>query len=69
MVTIKRKAKGTSHNPLLDEVLDEAKKEQVIPLHVQLPQSLMKKLRVYAAENEKSLRDVTIEALEKTLEK
>jgi len=65
MATIKRKQQGTSHNPQLAEVLDAAKKEKVIPLHVQLPESLMKRLRQYALDNDKSLRDVVTEMLEK----
>lgn len=65
MATIKRKQQGTSHNPQLAEVLDEATKEKLIPLHVQLPDSLMKRLRQYALDNEKSLRDVIIDLLEK----
>ena len=65
MSTIKRKAQGTSHNPMLAAVLDEAKKESVIPLHVQLPESLMKRLRQYALDEDKSLRDVIVEMLEK----
>lgn len=65
MATIKRKSKGASHNPALDEVLAEAQKEKVIPLHVQLPESLMKRLRIYAVQQDKSLREVIIELLEK----
>jgi hypothetical protein len=65
MVTLKRKPQGASHNPQFAEVLDQAKKEKAIPLHVQLPESLMKRLRLYAVENNKSLRDVIIDMLEK----
>lgn len=65
MATIKRKPKGASHNPAIDEVMAEAKKEKVIPLHVQLPESLMKRLRMYAVQQDKSLREVIIEVLEK----
>ena len=65
MTTIKRKPKGASHNPALSDVLAEAQKEKVIPLHVQLPESLMKRLRLYAVQQDKSLREVIIEVLEK----
>lgn len=61
---IKRKTKGESHNPQLAEVLDDAKKEKEIPLHVVLPESLMKRLRLYAVDKDKSLRAVIIEMLE-----
>lgn len=65
MATIKRRQQGTSHNPQLAEVIAAAKQEKVIPLHVQLPESLMKRLRQYALDNDKSLRDVITELLEK----
>jgi hypothetical protein len=61
---IKRKTKGESHNPQLAEVLDDAKKEKEIPLHVVLPESLMKRLRLYAVNKDKSLRAVIMEMLE-----
>lgn len=64
---IKRKPKGESHNPQLAEVLDDAKKEKEIPLHVVLPESLMKRLRLYAVNEDKSLRAVIIEMLEKNI--
>lgn len=64
MTTIKRKPQGTSHNPALSDVMAEAQKEKVIPLHVQLPESLMKRLRLYAVQQDKSLREVIIEMLE-----
>jgi vacuolar-type H+-ATPase subunit F/Vma7 len=67
MATIKRKAKGASHNPALSDVLAEAQKEKVIPLHVQLPESLMKKLRLFAVQNDKSLREVVMRAIEKEM--
>jgi predicted HicB family RNase H-like nuclease len=63
MVTLSKKKSGTN-NQDLQNVLNEAKKEAVTPLHVQLPESLMKRLRIYAVEQDKSLRDVVIEALE-----
>lgn len=65
MVTLSRKKSGASHNPELADVLDEAKKEKVIPLHVQLPESLMKRLKIYAAEHGKTLREIIIESIEK----
>lgn len=68
MATIKRKAKGASHNPALSDVLAEAQKEKVIPLHVQLPESLMKQLRLFAVQNDKSLREVVMQAIEKEIE-
>jgi len=61
---IKRKTKGESHNPQLAEVLDDAKKEKETPLHVVLPESLMKRLRLYAVDKDKSLRAVIMEMLE-----
>ncbi len=64
---IKRKPKGESHNPQLADVLDDAKKEKDIPLHVMLPESLMKRLRLHAVEKDKSLRAVIMEMLEKTI--
>ena len=67
MATIKRKAKGASHNPALSDVLAEAQKEKVIPLHVQLPESLMKQLRLFAVQNDKSLREVVMQAIEKEM--
>jgi hypothetical protein len=48
-----------------DAKKEVVEKEKVIPLHVQLPESLMKRLRQYALDNDKSLRDVVIEMLEK----
>ncbi len=68
MATIKRKPKGASHNPAMAEVMAEAQKEKVIPLHVQLPESLMKRLRLFAVQNDKSLREVVMQALEKEME-
>lgn len=65
MATLSRKKPGTSHNPQLADVLDAAKKEKVIPLHVQLPESLMKRLKMYAAEHGKTLREIIIESIEK----
>lgn len=63
MATIKRK-QTASHNPQLSDMLDDTKKEKLIALHVQLPESLMKRLRLYAVEQEKSLKDVVIDVLE-----
>ena len=67
MVTIKRKPKAESHNPAMADVLAEAQKEKVIPLHVQLPESLMKRLRLYAVQQDKSLREVIIKMLEEKI--
>ena len=63
MVTIRRK-QTTSHNPQMADMLDEAMKEKLVALHVQLPESLMKRLRLYAVEQDKSLKDVVVEMLE-----
>jgi hypothetical protein len=64
---IKRKTNGESHNPQLAEVLDDAKKEKDIPLHVMLPESLMKRLRLHAVNEDKSLRAVIMEMLQEKL--
>ena len=67
MVTIKRK-QTASHNPQLSEMIDDAKKEKMDRLHIQLPERLMQKLRIQAVEEHKKIREIVIEALEKLYE-
>ena len=45
MSTIKRKAQGTSHNPMLAAVLDEAKKESVNPRNYSIYKSGIPKFK------------------------
>jgi predicted DNA binding CopG/RHH family protein len=62
---IPRKPTGKTQNTQLAGVIDDAKKEKEIPLHVLLPESLMTRLRVHAATKGVSLRSIIIELLEK----
>jgi predicted HicB family RNase H-like nuclease len=67
MVEIKRKKSSKTHNPQLAEVIADAKKETPVSLHVQIPEGLMKRLRIHAIEQKKSLRDVIVGMLEKNV--
>ena len=63
-----RKKVGTN-NPQLANIMAEAQKEDVTPLHVQPPASLYKRTKMYAAEHEKSLKDIVTDALESYLQR
>ncbi|HMU87308.1 MAG TPA: hypothetical protein PKC11_06730 [Agitococcus sp.] len=62
-----RKKTGTN-NPLLAEVVTEAQKENLIPLHVQIPASLHQQTKMFAVQSGQSVKDIVIAALEYHLE-
>jgi predicted HicB family RNase H-like nuclease len=66
-MALARKKTGTN-NPHLGDVVNEAQKEDLTPLHVQIPPSLHKRIKSYAVDSEKSLKEVVTEALERHLE-
>mgnify|MGYP000001603965 FL=1 len=66
-MALARKKTGTN-NPLLADVVTEAQKENLTPLHVQIPASLHQRTKLYAVESGKSLKDIVTAALEYHLE-
>lgn len=66
-MALARKKTGTN-NPNLAEVVTEAQKENLTPLHVQISVSLHQRTKILAAESGKSLKDIVTAALEYHLE-
>lgn len=66
-MALARKKTGTN-NPNLEDVVNEAQKENLTPLHVQIAASLHQRTKLYAVESGKSLKEIVTEALERHLE-
>lgn len=66
-MALSRKKTGTN-NPNLADVVTEAQKENLMPLHVQIPTSLHQRTKIFAAESGQSLKDIVTVALERHLE-
>ena len=66
-MALARKKTGTN-NPHLGDVVNEAQKESLTPLHVQIAASLHQRTKIYAVESGKSLKEIVTEALERHLE-
>lgn len=64
-----QRKKTASNNPQMADIVAEAQKEDITPLHVQLPASLYKRIKLFAAESGKSLKDIVSEALDTQLQK
>ncbi len=66
-MALARKKTGTN-NPHLEDVVNEAQKENLTPLHVQIAASLHQRTKLYAVESGKSLKEIVTEALERHME-